>query len=104
MHTTWLGKFQFRYRFCYGLYLITSSAAWFGTRIILRQVSPEAPAIFDFIIALYRICDGNWDVLTEQNVSREDLDRFLAYAATFLSNVGNYFVCSHYFDPSTSLC
>ncbi|KAK3897692.1 dipeptidyl peptidase 3 [Staphylotrichum tortipilum] len=67
-------------------------AAWYGTRIILRQVSPEAPDIFDFILELHRACDGDWDAFTEaREISRDDLHRFLTYAATFLSNVGNYF-------------
>ncbi|RAL00385.1 dipeptidyl peptidase III [Aspergillus ibericus CBS 121593] len=67
-------------------------AAWNGTRIILRQVFPEANGIFDFIMALYHDCDGNWEQLaTKTGVSMQDLDRFLEYAAIFLSNVGNYF-------------
>ncbi|RKK17492.1 Dipeptidyl peptidase 3 [Fusarium oxysporum f. sp. cepae] len=66
-------------------------SAWFGTRIILRQVSPESPAIFDFILELYRTCSGNWRSLIGPNVSSKDLQRLLTYAATFLSNVGNYY-------------
>ncbi|KAJ2991059.1 hypothetical protein NUW58_g2665 [Xylaria curta] len=66
-------------------------AAWFGTRIILRQVSPESLAIFDFILELFRTCSGNWDSFVESGINREDLRVFLTYAATFLSNVGNYF-------------
>ncbi|KAI0813655.1 peptidase family M49-domain-containing protein [Xylaria sp. FL0064] len=66
-------------------------AAWFGTRIILRQVSPESLAIYDFILELFHSCSGNWNALIEPGVSSEDLDGFLIYAATFLSNVGNYF-------------
>ncbi|PYH36595.1 dipeptidyl peptidase III [Aspergillus neoniger CBS 115656] len=69
-----------------------AKAAWNGTRIILRQVSPEANGIFDFIMALYHSCDGNWEQLaTETGVSVQELENFLNYAATFLSNVGNYF-------------
>ncbi|OJJ75141.1 hypothetical protein ASPBRDRAFT_193801 [Aspergillus brasiliensis CBS 101740] len=69
-----------------------TKAAWNGMRIILRQVSPEANGIFDFIIALYHSCDGNWEQLaTKTDVSVQELDKFLDYAATFLSNVGNYF-------------
>lgn len=37
-----------------------SRAAWSGTRIILRQVSPESLAIFNFILELYRTCRGDW--------------------------------------------
>ncbi|KAF2972683.1 hypothetical protein GQX73_g857 [Xylaria multiplex] len=60
-------------------------------RIILRQVSPESLAIFDFILELFHVCSGNWDAFIEPGVSTEDLHGFLTYAATFLSNVGNYF-------------
>ncbi|TGJ79176.1 hypothetical protein E0Z10_g9592 [Xylaria hypoxylon] len=66
-------------------------AAWSGARIILRQVSPESLAIFEFILELFGTCSGNWDALIELGISGEDLHGFLTYAATFLSNVGNYF-------------
>ncbi|KAK4452742.1 peptidase family M49-domain-containing protein [Podospora aff. communis PSN243] len=70
-----------------------SRAAWFGTRIILEQVSPESPGIFDFILELHRECAGNWGSLLTltRGVESEELRRFLTYAATFLSNIGNYF-------------
>ncbi|SPQ20354.1 14d01ecd-4b10-4b08-8e49-fad5338ec7f3 [Thermothielavioides terrestris] len=67
-------------------------AAWLGARIILSQVSPESPAIFDFILELHRACGGKWQTLAEAgHISSEDLQQFLTYAATFLSNIGNYF-------------
>ncbi|KAH8847934.1 hypothetical protein MCOR27_002650 [Pyricularia oryzae] len=66
-------------------------AAWHGTRIILRQVSPESASIFDFIIELHNSCAGNWSSLTGPDVNEENLQGFLVYAATFLSNIGNYF-------------
>lgn len=73
--------------------MLHTRAAWNGTRIILRQVSPEANGIFDLIMALYHSCDGKWEQLaTEAGVSVQELENFLDYAATFLSNVGNYFV------------
>jgi dipeptidyl-peptidase-3 len=34
-------------------------AAWHGSKIIMRQVSPESPGIFDFIMDLYHACGGN---------------------------------------------
>ncbi|KAK5088843.1 hypothetical protein LTR05_003065 [Lithohypha guttulata] len=52
-----------------------SRAAWYGTRIILQQVSPEANDIFDLILEVHRSCEGDWSV----------------YAATFLSNIGNFY-------------
>jgi dipeptidyl-peptidase III len=68
-------------------------AAWHGTRIILRQVSPESVSIFDFILEAYRSCDGDWSKLASQaNVSHDSMTKFLEYAAVFLANIGNYYV------------
>lgn len=70
-----------------------SCAAWHGTRIVLRQTSPEANGIFDLIMELYATCSGDWQALSSrQEVSTKELEQFLEYAATFLSNVGNYYV------------
>jgi hypothetical protein len=81
---------------------VNCRAAWAGTRIILRQVSPEANGIFDLIIALHHACDGQWEALSQRTgVGMPDIDRFLGYAATFLSNVGNYFVRTLYNISST---
>ncbi|KAF2791047.1 peptidase M49, dipeptidyl-peptidase III [Melanomma pulvis-pyrius CBS 109.77] len=67
-------------------------AAWHGARIILRQVSPESIGIFDYILELYSSCSGNWEALvSDEYISQQDCDAFLDYAATFLSNVGNYY-------------
>ncbi|KAI1776192.1 dipeptidyl peptidase III [Hypoxylon cercidicola] len=69
-----------------------SRAAWSGTRIILRQVSPESLAIFDFILELYKTCGGHWEQLSEiGEIDEEEVQAWLEYAATFLSNVGNYY-------------
>jgi dipeptidyl-peptidase III len=59
----------------------------------MRQVSEEAIAIFDFIIELYHSCSGDWGQLRKQaEVQPTEMEEFLTYAATFLSNVGNYYV------------
>ncbi|KAJ9648287.1 hypothetical protein H2199_001140 [Coniosporium tulheliwenetii] len=69
-----------------------SRAAWHGTRIILRQVSPESLGIFDFILELYACCSGDWDGFVGKcGFAAAELDVFLEYAATFLSDVGNYY-------------
>lgn len=70
-----------------------SRAACYGTRVILRQISPEANDIFDFIIALHKSCNGRWiDLVTKGAITKQELYAFLDYAALFLSNIGNYFV------------
>lgn len=75
------------------LYL-TKCAAWHGTRSVLRETSPEAIDIFDFIIELAGQCSGNWATLADEcEVDPGDLNAFLDCAATFLSNIGNYYEC-----------
>ncbi|KFY65035.1 hypothetical protein V497_01505 [Pseudogymnoascus sp. VKM F-4516 (FW-969)] len=68
-----------------------SKASFAGTRIILRQVSPESEAIYDFILSLHRAAAGDWSgYATKAGVSAQDLQYFLEYAAQFLGNSGNY--------------
>ncbi|KAF4546904.1 putative peptidase family M49 protein [Elsinoe fawcettii] len=67
-------------------------AAWYGTPIILEQVSPEAKGIFKFILDAYHLCSGDWNQYVNQAwIRQDDLGHLLNYAATFLSNIGNYF-------------
>ncbi len=72
---------------------VSVRAAWHGARVILRQVSDEATRIFDFILEMFRACDGEWAGLSSSaSVSPESVREFLEYAATFLGNIGNYYV------------
>ncbi|EAU29635.1 predicted protein [Aspergillus terreus NIH2624] len=58
----------------------------------MRQVSPESPDIFDFIMDVYHSCGGKWDTLVSQcDITSDELTRFLEYAASFLSNLGNFY-------------
>ncbi|KAL9615522.1 MAG: hypothetical protein Q9167_000035 [Letrouitia subvulpina] len=73
-----------------------AKAAWSGTRIILRQVSLESNAIFDLIVQLFKVCRklfaANWFELAKAcRVTESEMEAFLDYGATFLSNVGNYY-------------
>jgi dipeptidyl-peptidase-3 len=66
-------------------------ACFAGTRIVLRQLSPESEPIYDFIIALHKHCNGDYDALAKDaGLSKDDLDAYLNYAAQFLGNLGNY--------------
>ena len=70
---------------------VDNRASFIGTRIVLRQVSPESEDIYDMIIALYESCKGDWKLLQkETDISDKDLQSFLEYSAQFLGNVGNY--------------
>lgn len=44
---------------------------------------------------LYRVCSGgDWEKLASKaDVSINELRQFLEYAAIFLGNIGNYYVC-----------
>lgn len=67
-------------------------AAWHGSRIILRQVSLESTEIFDFIMNLHHACGGQWGTVpTRCNITSQELDSFLEYAAVFLCNLGNFY-------------
>ena len=67
------------------------SASWAGTRICLRQVSPESEHIYDMIVELHRHCNGSWKLLSKSSgLSHQELDHFLNYAAQFLGNNGNF--------------
>lgn len=68
-----------------------SRAAWAGTRINLRQVSPESEGIYDFILALHKGCNGDWKKLqADAGVAEEDVKQFLNYSAQVLGNGGNF--------------
>lgn len=66
-------------------------AAFFGTRIILRQVSPESEPIYNLIIALHKHCNGDWASLAKDaGVGNDELQHVLQYFTQFLGNLGNY--------------
>ncbi|KAL9595132.1 MAG: hypothetical protein Q9219_006620 [cf. Caloplaca sp. 3 TL-2023] len=68
-----------------------SRAAFLGTRIVLRQVSPESEAIFDLILTLHQAYNGEWSKLQKDaGVDEQALSDFLSYATQFLGNGGNY--------------
>ncbi|KAI1322201.1 peptidase family M49 [Xylariaceae sp. FL0255] len=68
-----------------------SRASFEGTRVVLRQISPESEPTYDFILALHKSCGGDWKGLqTKAGISDQDLDHFFHYAAQFLGNSGNY--------------
>lgn len=71
--------------------LTESRAAFTGSRVTLRQVSPESESIFDFIIELYNATSGDWKALQEKaGVADQDLSFALEYFVQFLGNCGNY--------------
>ncbi|QYT02480.1 Dipeptidyl peptidase 3 [Trichoderma simmonsii] len=68
-----------------------SKAAFAGSRIVLRQLSPESEPIYDLIIALHKSANGDWNALAQKaGVDESELTLFLEYVAMFLGNMGNY--------------
>ncbi|KAI9903085.1 hypothetical protein N3K66_002437 [Trichothecium roseum] len=68
-----------------------SKASFAGTRIVLRQLSPESEPIYDLIISLHKSCNGDWTALGKKaGVEEQEVTYFLEYAAMFLGNTGNY--------------
>lgn len=68
-----------------------SRAAHHGTRIVLRQVSPESEAIYDIILMLHLAVKGDWAQYVKcRAIQEQDLNLFLEYASQVLSNLGNY--------------
>jgi dipeptidyl-peptidase-3 len=66
-------------------------AAFLGTRVTLRQVSPESESIFDLILDLAAKYGNDWDKLKEDaKVTADEVSGFLEYATQFLGNAGNY--------------
>lgn len=71
--------------------LTVHRACFAGTRIVLRQLSPEAEPIYDLILSLHSGCNGDWAALAKKAaVDEAELTHFLDYAAMFLGNMGNY--------------
>lgn len=68
-----------------------SIACFAGTRIVLRQCSPESESIYDFIVALHKHSKGDYPALAKDaGLSKVEIDEYLNYAAQFLGNLGNY--------------
>lgn len=70
-------------------------ATYCGTRIILRQISPESEPIFDLILALHAHAhehkDDEWRHYVDvHGASADAVTQFREYAAQFLGNLGNY--------------
>nr|WOD46483.1 hypothetical protein [Trichoderma atroviride] len=68
-----------------------SKAAFAGSRIVLRQLSPESEPIYDLIITLHKSTNGDWNALAKKaGVEESELNLFLEYTGMFLGNMGNY--------------
>lgn len=64
-----------------------SKAGHWGSRAVLRSVSPESEGIFDLILKIHKVIDGKYEKL---NVDKVVIDSYLDYASQVLANLGNY--------------
>ena len=67
-----------------------SRASHLGTRVVLRQVSPESEDIYNLILAIAEAVNQDYSKLESESVSKEDVRSFLEYSSQFLSNLGNF--------------
>jgi hypothetical protein len=68
---------------------VSCRACFAGTRVVLRQVSPESEHIYDFIVALHKHAKGDYATLAKDTgLSQEEIDAYLNYSAQFLGNLG----------------
>uniref|UniRef100_A0A0L0NWE3 Dipeptidyl peptidase 3 n=1 Tax=Candidozyma auris TaxID=498019 RepID=A0A0L0NWE3_CANAR len=72
-----------------------SRAAHWGSRAVLRSVSPESEAIFDLILGVHKALglpksNEEYQSILKDVVSAEAVTQYLEYASQFLGNLGNY--------------
>ncbi|KAG5355786.1 putative dipeptidyl peptidase 3 [Yarrowia sp. B02] len=67
-----------------------SRASHLGTRVVLRQVSPESEDIYNLILAIAEAVNQDYAKLESETVSKDDVRSFLEYSSQFLSNLGNF--------------
>ena len=74
-----------------------SRASYYGTRAVLRSVSPESEAIYDLILSIHATLgnpESNEDyenaIGAKYPESSTTVVQYLEYASQFLSNLGNY--------------
>lgn len=72
-----------------------SRASHWGTRAVLRSVSPESETIYDLVLGIHRALgepQSNEEYVKAlgEEISAEQVTLYLEYASQFLSNLGNY--------------
>ncbi|ODV84671.1 hypothetical protein CANARDRAFT_8252 [[Candida] arabinofermentans NRRL YB-2248] len=66
-----------------------SKAGHWGSRVVLRSVSPESETIFDLILTIHKVIKGDYTSL-KSHLGEEAVQFYLEYASQFLANLGNY--------------
>jgi len=66
-----------------------SKAGHWGTRVVMRSVSPESEDIYDLILTIHKAVNGDYSEL-KKNLGERPVQQWLEYASEFLANLGNY--------------
>ncbi|KAG7854734.1 hypothetical protein KL919_005016 [Ogataea angusta] len=66
-----------------------AKAGHWGTRAVLRSVSPESEQIYDLILATHAAVKADYSGL-EKHLGKDTVKWYLEYASQFLGNLGNY--------------
>lgn len=67
-----------------------SKASHWGSRAVLRSVSPESEGIFDLVLGIDRALGHDYAQLAQKGVAQSDVKAYLEYASMLLANLGNY--------------
>lgn len=68
-----------------------SKAGHWGSRAVLRSVSPESEKIFDLILQIHKEVSGNYDDYFKlKSIDSNIIKSYLEYSSQILANLGNY--------------
>ncbi|EPS42799.1 hypothetical protein H072_3127 [Dactylellina haptotyla CBS 200.50] len=68
-----------------------SKASFAGTRVVLRQVSPESEPLFDLVLTIAKHVGNDHSKLVALcGVSEDEKTQYVEFAAQVLANLGNY--------------
>ncbi|KAK6353832.1 hypothetical protein TWF730_008255 [Orbilia blumenaviensis] len=68
-----------------------SKASFAGTRVVLRQVSPESEPLFDLILTVARHVGNDFSKIVEAcSVTEDEKEKFVEFGSQVLANLGNY--------------
>lgn len=67
-----------------------SKAGHWGSRAVLRSVSPESEGIFDLILKIHQSVKGDYNSFFNNKVDNANVKNYLEYSSQVLANLGNY--------------
>ena len=67
-----------------------SKAGHWGSRAVLRSVSPESEGIFDLILKIHKLIPNKDYIKYYSKIDNEIITNYLQYSSQVLANLGNY--------------